>query len=45
MVVEIIYIVVILLLLKIPFDLVRDIGYDYLELLSYFCAEFVQAIR
>ncbi len=34
MIVEIIYIVVILLLLKIPFDLVRDIGYDYLELLS-----------
>ena len=34
MITEIIYIVVILLLLKIPFDLVRDLGYDYLELLS-----------
>ena len=34
MITEIVYIVVILLLLKIPFDLVRDLGYDYLELLS-----------
>ena len=34
MIVEIIYIVLILLLLKIPFDLVRDVGYDYIALLS-----------
>ena len=34
MLVEIIYIILLLLLLKIPFDLVRDIGYDYIELLS-----------
>ena len=34
MIVEIIYIVLVLLLLKIPFDLVRDVGYDYIDLLS-----------
>ena len=34
MIIEIIYIVLILLLLKIPFDLVRDVGYDYIDLLS-----------
>ena len=34
MITEIIYIAIILLLLKIPFDLIRDIGYDYIELLS-----------
>lgn len=34
MIVECIYIIVLLVLLKIPFDLVRDIGYDYIELLS-----------
>ncbi|MBE6157024.1 MAG: hypothetical protein E7161_04715 [Firmicutes bacterium] len=34
MVLEIIYIAIILVLIKIPFDLVRDIGYEYIELLS-----------
>ena len=34
MIVEIIYIVLVLLLLKIPFDLIRDVGYDYIDLLS-----------
>ena len=34
MIIEIIYIVLVLLLLKIPFDLVRDVGYDYIDLLS-----------
>ena len=31
---EIIYIILFLLLLKIPFDLVENIGYDYIDLLS-----------
>lgn len=34
MIIEIIYIVILLILIKVPFDLVRDIGYDYIELLS-----------
>ena len=34
MIIEIIYTVIILLLIKIPFNLVRDIGYDYIEILS-----------
>ena len=31
---EIVYIVLLLILMKIPFDLVRDIGYEYIELLT-----------
>ena len=34
MIIELIYMVLILVLLKIPFDLVRDIGFDYLDVLS-----------
>lgn len=34
MIVELIYIVLILALIKLPFDLVRDIGYDYLKILT-----------
>ena len=34
MIVQIVYIVLLLILIKIPFDLVRDLGYDYIELLS-----------
>lgn len=33
MIVDIILMVIILLLVKIPFNLIRDIGYDYIELL------------
>lgn len=31
---EIIYTVLILILLKLPFDLIRDIGYNYIEILT-----------
>ncbi len=34
MIFEIIYMVVLVVLLKVPFDLVRDVGYDYIELLT-----------
>ncbi len=34
MVIEILYIVVLLILIKVPFNLVRDIGFDYIEILS-----------
>ncbi len=33
MIVEIVYMLLIVILLKIPFDLVNDIGYDYIDLL------------
>lgn len=31
---EIVYIILLLILMKIPFDLVRDIGYEYIELIT-----------
>lgn len=34
MVIDIIFFILILILIKIPFDLVRDIGYEYVELIS-----------
>jgi len=34
MIVEIFYMIILLVLIKIPFDLVRDIGYEYIELFS-----------
>ena len=34
MIIDIIYFVLLLLLMKIPFDLIRDIGYEYIELIS-----------
>ena len=34
MIIDIIYLVLLIILLKIPFDLVRDIGYEYIEMLS-----------
>ena len=34
MIIDIIYLILIIILLKIPFNLVRDIGYDYIEILS-----------
>lgn len=34
MIIDIIYFVILLILIKIPFDLVRDIGYEYIEMLS-----------
>ena len=34
MVIDIVYLVLLIILLKIPFDLVRDIGYEYIEMLS-----------
>lgn len=34
MVIDIIFFILILILIKIPFDLVRDIGYEYIELIS-----------
>lgn len=34
MVIDIIYIVVFLILIKIPFDLIQDIGYEFIEVLS-----------
>lgn len=34
MIIDIIYMVLIIILFKIPFDLVRDIGYEYIEMLS-----------
>ena len=34
MIIDIIYFVILLLLIKIPFDLVRDVGYEYIEMLS-----------
>ena len=33
-VIDIIYYIIILLFLKIPFDFVRDIGYEYIEMLT-----------
>ena len=33
MIFDLLYIVVILVLIKLPFDLVRDIGYNYLDIL------------
>lgn len=34
MFIEVIYMILLVILLKIPFDLVRDIGYDYIKILS-----------
>lgn len=34
MIIDIVYFVILLILIKIPFDLVRDIGYEYIEMLS-----------
>ena len=34
MVVEVIYIILLLILIKVPFSLVRDIGYDYIKILT-----------
>ncbi len=34
MIIDLVYMVVILVLIKLPFDLIRDIGYDYLEVLT-----------
>lgn len=34
MIVEIVYIVLIVIFIKIPVDLIRDIGYEYIEMLS-----------
>ena len=34
MIVDILYIVLVLVLIKLPFDLVRDIGYDYINILT-----------
>lgn len=34
MIIEIIYIIILLILIKVPFDLVEDIGYEYIGLLS-----------
>lgn len=34
MILEVVYIIILLILLKVPFDLVRDVGYEYIELLS-----------
>ena len=34
MIIEIIYTLLLLILIKVPFDLVRDIGYDYIKILS-----------
>ena len=34
MIVEIIYMVILLILIKVPFDLVSDIGLDYIEIFS-----------
>lgn len=34
MVIDIIFFILILILIKIPFDLVRDVGYEYVELIS-----------
>lgn len=34
MILDIVYLVILIILIKIPVDLVRDIGYDYIELLS-----------
>lgn len=34
MILEVVYIVILLVLLKIPFDLVRDIGLDYIMLMT-----------
>lgn len=34
MVIDIIFLILILILIKIPFDLARDIGYEYVELIS-----------
>lgn len=34
MVIDIIFFILILILIKIPFDLARDIGYEYVELIS-----------
>lgn len=34
MLLELIYVLLLVVLMKIPFDLVRDIGYEYIELLT-----------
>lgn len=34
MIIDIVYMLLLLILLKIPFDLVRDIGYEYIEIIS-----------
>ena len=34
MIIDIVYMIILLILLKIPFDLVRDIGYEYIEIIS-----------
>jgi len=34
MIIDIVYLIILIILIKLPFDLVRDIGYEYIELLS-----------
>jgi len=34
MIIEIIYTIVLLILLKIPFNLIRDVGYEYIDIFS-----------
>ena len=34
MIIDIIYLIILIILLKIPFNLVRDIGFDYIEIIS-----------
>ena len=34
MIIDIVYSIILIILIKIPFDLVRDIGYEYIEMLS-----------
>lgn len=34
MIIDIVYLIILIILIKIPFDLVRDIGYEYIEMLS-----------
>ena len=34
MIVDIIYMVLIVILIKVPFDLIRDVGYDYIDVLT-----------
>ena len=34
MILELLYIVLVLALVKLPFDLIRDIGYDYIKILT-----------
>ena len=34
MIIEVVYMVILLILIKVPFDLVKDIGLDYIEIFS-----------